>query len=105
MITEMIMADNGSFECFQEIMREAIFRQKAKQVDMPIIYHVSRGRYNYLLPIYLQNLDKPDFCILLAQTDKDENVWEPVTSLNMDEAYCDIRVFGKSAVDNVANWW
>lgn len=104
-IKEMIMADNGSFEYFQKIMREAISRQQAKQVDLPIIYYVKGCRYNHLLPIYLQNLDKPDFCIVLAQTDKDKNVWEPVTSLNMDEAYCDIRVFGKSAVDNVAHWW
>ena len=29
----------------------------------------------------------------------------PVTSLNMDEVYCNIRIFGKDAILSVRNWW
>lgn len=61
--------------------------------------------FNYLLPMYFMNSGKPDFCIVLKQTDKDEGIWEPVTSLNMDEVYCDIRVFGKDAIERVRDWW
>lgn len=55
--------------------------------------------------MYFMNSGKPDFCIVLKQTDKDEGIWEPVTSLNMDEVYCDIRVFGKDAIERVRDWW
>lgn len=65
--------------------------------------------YNYLLPMYLQNSGKPDFCIVLRHMkDKDGKYtgdWEPVTSLNMDEVYCDIRVLGKDAIERVRDWW
>ena len=62
-------------------------------------------KYNYLLPMYLQNSEKPDFCIVLTKIKNTEGDWEPVTSLNMDEVYCDIRVFGKDAIERVRDWW
>ena len=63
--------------------------------------------------MYLMNSGKPDFCIVLKhivlkhkeEDDKYTGEWEPVTSLNMDEAYCDIRVFGKDAIERVRDWW
>ena len=31
--------------------------------------------------------------------------WIPVTSLNMDEVYRDIRLFGKDAIERDRDWW
>ena len=73
--------------------------------NLPVIFHKKYRTYNYLLPMYLLNSGKPDFCIVLKQTDKDEGIWKPVTSLDMDEVYCNIRVFGKDAIERVRDWW
>ena len=43
--------------------------------------------------MYLHNSTKPDFCIILEKNENDSS-WYPVTSLNMDEVYCNIRIFG-----------
>ena len=55
--------------------------------------------------MYLQNSEKPDFCVVLAKIEGAEGDWEPVTSLDMDEVYCNIRVFGKDAIERVRDWW
>lgn len=77
--------------------------------NLPVHFYIKESTYNYLLPMYLLNSGKPDFCIVLRHIkDKDGNYtgdWEPVTSLDMDEVYCDIRVFGKDAIERVRDWW
>lgn len=103
-ITESYCKNDGSFENYQKIMIRAIKRQIEKDVDLPIFYYKKKADYDYLLPIYLQRLDKPDFCVVLGPTQK-SGVWKLMTLLNMDEAYCDIRVFGKSAVESMKDWW
>ena len=112
-----IKADKDSFKYYQQIIIETINEQICNIQNLPIIYYIKATedkdkdketvtyKYNYLLPMYLQNSEKPDFCIMLARIDGTEGDWEPVTSLNMDEVYSDIRVFGKDAVERVRDWW
>lgn len=109
----------NSFKYYQEIMLETMqsFLDKSIIQNLPAFFflnvkELSQGKlegdleYNYLLPMYLQNSRKPDFCIVLRRKKNDDTcVWEPVTSLNMDEVYCDIRVFGKDAIERVRDWW
>ena len=98
-----------SFQYFQEIMIETMNRMHDNIHNLPVIFHKKYRTYNYLLPMYLLNSGKPDFCIVLRHIkDKDGNYtgnWEPVTSLDMDEVYCDIRVFGKDAIERGRDWW
>lgn len=101
---ECIHANNGSFEIYQDILIETFHSQIARKDELPIIFYKKESRFNYLLPMYLQNSAKPDFCIVLG-LNKEGNFWRPVTSLNMDEVYCDIRVFGKDAILSVRDWW
>lgn len=68
------------------------------------LFYKKHKKYNYLLPMYLHNSTKPDFCIVLEKNENDSS-WYPVTSLNMDEVYCNIRIFGKDAILSVRNWW
>lgn len=116
-------SDNGvnSFKYYQEIMLETMqpFLDESIIQNLPAFFFLNVKElsqeklegdldYNYLLPMYLQNSGKPDFCIVLRHTKKDgkyTGAWEPVTSLNMDEVYCDIRVFGKDAIERVRDWW
>lgn len=109
----------NSFKYYQEIMLETMqsFLDESIIQNLPAFFflnvkELSQGKhegdleYNYLLPMYLQNSRKPDFCIVLRRKKNDDTcVWEPVTSLNMDEVYCDIRVFGKDAIERVRDWW
>lgn len=109
----------NSFKYYQEIMLETMqsFSDESIIQNLPAFFflnvkELSQGKlegdleYNYLLPMYLQNSRKPDFCIVLRRKKNDDTcVWEPVTSLNMDEVYCDIRVFGKDAIERVRDWW
>lgn len=109
----------NSFKYYQEIMLETMqsFLDESIIQNLPAFFflnvkELSQGKlegdleYNYLLPMYLQNSGKPDFCIVLRRKKNDDTCdWEPVTSLNMDEVYCDIRVFGKDAVERVRDWW
>lgn len=109
----------NSFKYYQEIMLETMqsFLDESIIQNLPAFFflnvkELSHGKlegdleYNYLLPMYLQNSRKPDFCIVLRRKKNDDTcVWEPVTSLNMDEVYCDIRVFGKDAIERVRDWW
>lgn len=109
----------NSFKYYQEIMLETMqsFLDESIIQNLPAFFflnvkELSQGKlegdleYNYLLPMYLQNSRKPDFCIVLRRKKNDNTcVWEPVTSLNMDEVYCDIRVFGKDAIERVRDWW
>ena len=126
-IEECIKKSNDvdiSFQCFQEIMKDTmqLMVDESNIHNLPAYFYIEglKGNsskekiadeidYNYLLPMYLLNSGKPDFCIVLRHIkDKDGNYtgdWEPVTSLNMDEVYCDIRVFGKDAVERVRDWW
>ena len=111
------------FVYYQQIIIDTINKQNSNKEYLPIIFYINPPKdsdedrnntsekdteaykYNYLLPMYLQNSEKPDFCIVLARIEGTEGDWEPVTSLNMDEVYCDIRVFGKDAVERVRDWW
>ena len=118
---EKSCSDNGgnSFKYYQEIMLETMqpFLDESIIQNLPAFFflnvkELSQGKlegdleYNYLLPMYLQNSRKPDFCIVLRRKKNDNTyAWEPVTSLNMDEVYCDIRVLGKDAIERVHNWW
>lgn len=126
-IEECIKKSNDvdiSFQCFQEIMKDTmqLMVDESNIHNLPAYFYIEglKGNsskekiaeeidYNYLLPMYLLNSGKPDFCIVLRHIkDKNGNYtgdWEPVTSLNMDEVYCDIRVFGKDAVERVRDWW
>lgn len=103
--------EDNSFMYFQEIMLDTIqaILDKSNIHNLPVLFYMKKGTYNYLLPMYLLNSGKPDFCIVLRHIkDKDGNYtgdWEPVTSLDMDEVYCDIRVFGKDAIERVRDWW
>lgn len=114
-----IKNDKDSFKYYQQIIIETITEQICNIQNLPIIYYINPTeylnedkdketvtyKYNYLLPMYLQNSEKPDFCIVLTKIKNTEGDWEPVTSLNMDEVYCDIRVFGKDAIERVRDWW
>ena len=111
------------FEYYQQIIIDTINKQNSNKEYLPIIFYINPPKdsnedknntsgkdteaykYNYLLPMYLLNSEKPDFCIVLARIEDTEGDWEPVTSLNMDEVYCDIRVFGKDAIERVRDWW
>ena len=126
-IEECIKKSNDvdiSFQCFQEIMKDTmqLMVDESNIHNLPAYFYIEglKGNlskekiaeeidYNYLLPMYLLNSGKPDFCIVLRHIkDNDGNYtgdWEPVTSLNMDEVYCDIRVFGKDAIERVRDWW
>ena len=76
--------------------------------NLPVHFFIKQNTYNYLLPMYLLNSGKPDFCIVLRHKKTDGKYtgdWEPVTSLDMDEVYCDIRVLGMDAIERVHNWW
>ena len=111
-IIKCVKYGDGSFECYQEIIIESIKQQSQKCRTFPTVFYKEGKRIQYLMPVYLLNSDKPDFCIILGKKDKDKDkgkdgetrVWEPITSLNMDEAYCDILVFGTDAVRRV-DWW
>ena len=102
-IKKMAEAGDESFEFYQKILIETFESQKNID-ELPIIFYKKHKKYNYLLPMYLHNSTKPDFCIVLEKNENDSS-WYPVTSLNMDEAYCDIRIFGKDAILSVRNWW
>ena len=100
----------NSFKYYQEIMLETMqpMVDESKIHNLPVMFYKKIATYNYLLPMYLMNSGKPDFCIVLKHKIEDgkyTGIWEPVTSLNMDEVYCDIRVFGKDAVERVRDWW
>ena len=103
--------EDNSFMCYQEIMLDTMqaILDKSNIHNLPVHFYIKESTYNYLLPMYLLNSGKPDFCIVLRHIkDKDGNYtgdWEPVTSLDMDEVYCDIRVFGKDAIERVRDWW
>lgn len=99
--------EDNSFMYYQEIMLDTMqaILDKSNIHNLPVYFYIKESTYNYLLPMYLLNSGKPDFCIVLKQTDKDEGIWKPVTSLDMDEVYCDIRVFGKDAIERVRDWW
>lgn len=103
MIEKMAEAGDERFEFYQKILIKTFESQKNID-ELPIIFFKKHKKYNYLLPMYLQNSTKPDFCIVLEKNENDSS-WQPVTSLNMDEAYCDIRIFGKDAILSVRNWW
>lgn len=104
-----------SFKYYQEIMLETMQSMVDESIihNLPVMFYIKNATYNYLLPMCLMNSGKPDFCIVLKhivlkhkeEDDKYTGEWEPVTSLNMDEAYCDIRVFGKDAIERVRDWW
>lgn len=94
--------------CLREIMIETMERMYYNKHNLPVSFYKKYGSYNYLLPMYLQNSVKPDFCLVLSPVkDKDKYTgkWKPVTSLNMNEVYRDIRVFGKDAIERVRDWW
>lgn len=103
--------EDNSFMYYQEIMLDTMqaILDKSNIHNLPVHFYIKLSTYNYLLPMYLLNSGKPDFCIVLMHMkDKDGKYtgdWEPVTSLNMDEVYCNIRVFGKDAVERVRDWW
>ena len=99
--------EDNSFMYYQEIMLDTMqaILDKSNIHNLPVYFYIKESTYNYLLPMYLLNSGKPDFCIVLKQTDKDEGIWKPVTSLDMDEVYCNIRVFGKDAIERVRDWW
>lgn len=103
---EEIMAKAGDkrFEFYQQILTETFESQIKNKDEFPIMFYKKESRYNYLLPMYLQNSTKPDFCIVLGKKENDSS-WQPMTSLNMDEVYCNIRIFGKDAILSVRNWW
>lgn len=103
-IAQSIKAGNEGFEFYQKILIETFRSQIDKKDELPILFYKKKSQYNYLLPMYLQNSTKPDFCIVLACIDNSK-IWKPITSLNMDEVYCDIRVFGKDAILSVRDWW
>lgn len=109
-------SDYNGFLYFQEVMIDTLrsILDKSSIQKLPAFCFIKGSSqkglqedltFNYLLPMYFMNSGKPDFCIVLKQTNKDEGIWEPVTSLNMDEVYCDIRVFGKDAIERVRDWW
>lgn len=110
------------FLYYQQIIIDTINKQNSEKDNLPIIFYINPPKdsddrnnklvkdtesykYNYLLPMYLQNSEKPDFCVVLTKIEGTKGDWEPVTSLNMDEVYCDIRVFGKDAIERVRDWW
>ena len=96
---------------YQEIMLDTMqaILDKSNIHNLPVYFYIKESTYNYLLPMYLLNSGKPDFCIVLKHMKdmhgKYTGTWEPVTSLDMDEVYCDIRVFGKDAIERVRDWW
>lgn len=100
----------NSFKYYQEIMLDTMqpILDKSNIHNLPVHFFIKQNTYNYLLPMYLLNSGKPDFCIVLRHKKTDGKYtgdWEPVTSLDMDEVYCDIRVLGKDAIERVHNWW
>ena len=102
--------EDNSFMYYQEIMLDTMqaILDKSNIHNLPVHFYIKESTYNYLLPMYLLNSGKPDFCIVLKHKKKDGKYtgdWEPVTSLDMDEVYCNIRVFGKDAIERVRDWW
>lgn len=103
--------EDNSFMYYQEIMLDTMqaILDKSNVHNLPVHFYIKESTYNYLLPMYLLNSGKPDFCILLKHMKdmdgKYTGTWEPVTSLDMDEVYCNIRVFGKDAIERVRDWW
>ena len=103
--------EDNSFMYYQEIMLDTMqaILDKSNIHNLPVHFYIKESTYNYLLPMYLLNSGKPDFCIVLKHMKdmdgKYTGTWEPVTSLDMDEVYCDIRVFGKDAIERVRDWW
>lgn len=104
--------NDESFIYYQKILIDTFESQIAHKDEFPIIFYKNANKrdpnkeaiYNYLLPMYLLNSTKPDFCIVLGRQDGDDS-WKVFTSLNMNEVYCDIRVFGKDAILSVRDWW
>ena len=103
--------EDNSFMYYQEIMFDTMqaILDKSNIHNLPVYFYIKESTYNYLLPMYLLNSGKPDFCIVLKHMKdmhgKYTGTWEPVTSLDMDEVYCNIRVFGKDAIERVRDWW
>ena len=103
--------EDNSFMYYQEIMLDTMqaILDKSNIHNLPVHFYIKESTYNYLLPMYLLNSGKPDFCIVLKHMKdmdgKYTGTWEPVTSLDMDEVYCNIRVFGKDAIERVRDWW
>lgn len=102
--------NDKSFQYYQEIMLDTMqaILDKSNIHNLPVHFFIKQNTYNYLLPMYLLNSGKPDFCIVLRHKKTDGKYtgdWEPVTSLDMDEVYCDIRVLGMDAIERVHNWW
>ena len=103
--------EDNSFMYYQEIMFDTMqaILDKSNIHNLPVYFYIKESTYNYLLPMYLLNSGKPDFCIVLNHMKdmhgKYTDTWEPVTSLDMDEVYCNIRVFGKDAIERVRDWW
>lgn len=99
---------DSELRCLREIMIETMERMYDNKHNLPVIFYKKEGSYNYLLPMYLQNSGKPEFCMVLRhkiEKGKYTGAWIPVTSLNMDEVYRDIRLFGKDAIERVRDWW
>lgn len=100
---------------YQRAMIEAIKKaiEKAKNDNMfnqlPLNFFNTKRKYQetpfqYLLPIDFTGTGNPDFCACI-DVDK-EGTGRLKTILNMNnEAYGNVRVFGKDAVESVKDWW
>lgn len=99
------------FKTYQDAMIRAIDKAircagKYNFNHLPLNFYVleSDKPFQYLLPIDFTGTGNPDFCACI-DVDK-EGTGRLKTILNINnEAYGNVRVFGKDAVESVKDWW
>lgn len=122
-LLDSFLRKDDSFSVFQDILLEAINDaikkiEDKKQKYPHSIYKTKDNKKaktgqdiiqvykNILLPIYLMNDSKPDFCVVWAEQGvKGHYKYQAMTILNMDEVYKDMRVLGVDYVKKYKDWW
>lgn len=70
-----------------------------------IANNVNNQFFQYLVPIDFLNLGHPDCFVVLGKQCYKEGKWFAVTLLNLNEAYGNIRIFGKHNIDKFLDYW
>lgn len=103
---ESILKDDGKFNKYQDKIykgiKKAICSCKFSRLPLNFYLNGSSNPFQYLLPVDLEGVGKPDFCVCI---DPAKGVGRIMTSFNMQEAFGNIRTFGKEALMAVEKWW
>ena len=87
----------------REVIEKSFDKIKNGGLKLPVFYYVEYNTCQYLLPLFFQGTEEKPDCFAVLQ--KIDNVWQPATLLNLDEARQDIMIFKKYNADFLKKWW